>query len=244
MGLLSVVICHAAADDAFYQAFVAGLERANVVVIHAAYGASGPYSHPWEEAELRAAPVLIVLLSRAALASPRVRSETRRFVELQADDLSRLVLPVVIEPIEPEAIWPFLQPYRRVEGLAGARLSAEALVRGALRALGIYIAPYETLVPDAVEEEWQPDDLPIAVAPHAGEDDIQYASGASPHDARSAQGEAAPESARRRWLVLAGVLLLLVMLLIVVGSGLLRHAASGRPAVTPTSQATATVQGK
>src|SRR5262245_41667953 len=192
MGLLSVVICHAAADDAFYHAYVAGLKQANVEVIGVDYGVSGLHARPLEEAELQAAPVFVVLLSPAALSSPRVRSETRRYIELQADDLARMVLPVVIEPIEPDAIWPFLQPYRRAAGMAGAHLSAEALVRGTLRALGTYVDPYETLVPESLEEERQLNVLSSAA--HSGEHGVQeLAPDMSGRDAFMGQGIEEPK---------------------------------------------------
>lgn len=142
MAALTVFISHAPHDLAFRQMLTRALQ---------ASGATVWFDDPQErsvstlptslELELQESRVHIVLLSPAALASAQVRNEARRYHELHAQDPHRLILPVLVEPVAYDAIWPFLQRLRPVEAPPAAHATqghaAITLILGVLSALGL-----------------------------------------------------------------------------------------------------------
>src|SRR5262249_15275972 len=78
----------------------------------------------------------IVLLSRVALASARMRDETQRYIELATGDRSRLVLPVAVEPIDRAKILPCLRPYPLIASPPGEGWPSDMMVRRVLHELG------------------------------------------------------------------------------------------------------------
>src|SRR2546423_1322644 len=62
--------------------------------------------------------VFIVLLAEEALASERVRNECSHAFDLQRRFPSRIILPIVIAPLKPNAFedLPYLARFKRIEG--------------------------------------------------------------------------------------------------------------------------------
>lgn len=66
--------------------------------------------------EIAGRPVFIVVVSPAALASEWVDSECRWAHARVLGDKSRLLLPVMLDPVEPNALWGYVAERLRIEG--------------------------------------------------------------------------------------------------------------------------------
>lgn len=87
------------------------------------------------ERELRACPIFVVILSPAALASDWVRDESSWAYILQWREPHRVILPVLAQPVDANAIWLFLQGFKRIEAPGGLPLTAAEAGRQTLRAI-------------------------------------------------------------------------------------------------------------
>src|SRR5690348_5906747 len=87
------------------------------------------------ERELRACPIFVVILSPAALASDWVRDESSWAYILQRREPHRVILPVLAQPVDANAIWLFLQGFKRIEAPGGLPLTAAEAGRQTLRAI-------------------------------------------------------------------------------------------------------------
>lgn len=100
-----VYILFAAGDARFCLALAARLRSLGVMVAHERYANEQMSVQVVNlEQEFRLATTYIVLVSRAALASPRLRNELRRAYEAQREAPRRRILPVVIEPLPRDAV--------------------------------------------------------------------------------------------------------------------------------------------
>jgi hypothetical protein len=127
----SVYISHVPADEGFCQALLLALVDAGLDARAESFGPDPARAEHVPYA--RECAVFIPLLSRAALASPRARYEAHRFYNTYRDDPTRLMLPVLLEPLNPDEIWPFLQESQRIEGPPGEPWLPEALIEGVVR---------------------------------------------------------------------------------------------------------------
>jgi hypothetical protein len=110
-----IFVSHSHEDDAFCRALVAGLRQAGADVWYDEHNLGSGQLLDTVERELRERPVFVLVLSPAALQSPWVRDETKwAFTRLRRDP-SRILLPVLARTVEEDAIWLFLQDFKRVE---------------------------------------------------------------------------------------------------------------------------------
>jgi hypothetical protein len=130
---VSLFVSHAPADDAFAQALTQTLIDAGIDAHAETFGPDQQSPRAEHEIILRDCSIFIPVLSRAAISSPRARSEARHFYDVYHDDLARFMLPVLVEPLELEEIWPFLQEYQRIEGPPDEKWSSDALIAGVLQ---------------------------------------------------------------------------------------------------------------
>jgi len=170
MAQRAIFICHARTEARLCQQLAEMLEAAGVSVAYdtydplppanvASHGTSPPSATL--EQDLRAAHAFLVLLSKDALASARIRSEAHRYHYLHAQDPSRMIIPIVVGEVDSAAIWWFLLAYPRVEvaqvpGEQTAQFAALSI--GVLSALGLPVparlfmtgaAPFGQVAPPA-----------------------------------------------------------------------------------------------
>jgi TIR domain len=130
---ITLFVSHAPADDAFAQALTQALVEAGVHARAETFGPDQQSLRDEHEIILRDCAIFIPVLSHAALSSPRTRSEARHYHETYHGVFGRFMLPVLIEPLELDEIWPFLQEYQRIEGPPEEKWSSEALIAGVLQ---------------------------------------------------------------------------------------------------------------
>jgi hypothetical protein len=130
---VTLFVSHAPADDAFAQALTQALVEAGVDARAETFGPEQQTSRDEREIIVRDCMIFIPVLSRAALSSPRARAEARHFYDIYHDEFGRFILPVLVEPLELEEIWPFLQEYQRIEGPPEEAWSPDALIAGVLQ---------------------------------------------------------------------------------------------------------------
>src|SRR5258706_13565834 len=115
MSAARIFISHSHKDSTFCRALVSTLRNANADVWYDEHNISyGPLT-PAIQGELGARSIFILVLSPEALESQWVENETRWFYELFLNGKTRIILPVLVKPIDEEMIWPFLKDFRRIE---------------------------------------------------------------------------------------------------------------------------------
>jgi TIR domain len=129
----SLFVSHAPADDAFAQALTQALIEAGVDAHAETFGPDQQTPRDEHDIILRDCAIFLPVLSRAALSSPRARSEARHFYDTYHDEFGRFILPVLVEPLELDDLWPFLHEYQRIEGPPDDEWSSDALIAGVLQ---------------------------------------------------------------------------------------------------------------
>jgi hypothetical protein len=130
---VTLFVSHAPADDAFAHALTQALVEAGVDARAETFGPEQQTSRDEHEIIVRDCMIFLPVLSRAALSSPRVWAEARRYYDSYRDTFGRFILPVLVEPLALEEIWPFLQEYQRIEGPPDEEWSPDALIAGVLQ---------------------------------------------------------------------------------------------------------------
>ena len=136
---VTLFVSHAPADDAFAQALTQALIEAGVDARAETFGPDQQTPRDEHEIILRDCAIFLPVLSRAALSSPRARAAARHFFDAYHDEFGRFILPVLIEPLDLEELWPFLREYQRIEGPPGEEWSSEALISGVLQWMTLVI---------------------------------------------------------------------------------------------------------
>jgi hypothetical protein len=93
------------------------LAETGAIVVYGADTSPTPEALDDLERAALAADAYVVLLSRASIASPRIRAVTRKYHEQRQTDPLRIILPVALEPFPPDQLWPFLFEYPRIEAI-------------------------------------------------------------------------------------------------------------------------------
>src|SRR5215510_8020335 len=137
MAQLRVFVCHSRVDQPACDALVKELRGAGADVWYEDDHLDTGRAMEAIERELQARPVFLVLLSPAALSSDRVQEESSLADRLAKRDPSRLILPVLVTPLDQGAIWPWLQGYQRVEAAGGTPFSEDERIRETLRSLAL-----------------------------------------------------------------------------------------------------------
>jgi DNA-binding YbaB/EbfC family protein len=115
------------------------------------------------ERELRARPVFVVILSPAALASKWVSDESSWAYQLYKSDPTRIILPVLVEPVKEDEIWLWLRDFRRIETSGLTPFPEDERIRRTLRVL--------RLTPAAEPEESMDELLPHSAEAVLGDPD-------------------------------------------------------------------------
>jgi hypothetical protein len=135
----SIFIAHAPADDQLVQELTRLLAETGITVVYGADTSPTPEAQNDLERVALAADAYIALLSRASIASPRIRAVTRKYHELHQTDPRRTLLPVSIEPFPPGQLWPFLLDYPRIEAIPRTinEVGEQTVVAPQILALGL-----------------------------------------------------------------------------------------------------------
>jgi Flp pilus assembly protein TadD len=142
---LPIFVSHSHEDSAFCHALVQALRDAGADVWYDEHDMGSGRLGPTIEQELRKRPVFVVILSPAALHSPRVEDETRWAYGLWRKDARRILLPVTVATLQEADIWRFLRRFRRVEPSGLQPFPPKEAVLRTLRTLALIpIAPHST----------------------------------------------------------------------------------------------------
>ncbi len=117
MASYSIFIAHAPADARLAEELTRLLAETGAIVVYGADTSPTPEALDDLERAALAADAYVVLLSRASIASPRIRAVTRKYHEQRQTDPLRIILPVALEPFPPDQLWPFLLEYPRIEAI-------------------------------------------------------------------------------------------------------------------------------
>ncbi len=113
----SIFIAHAPADARLAEDLTQLLAETGAIVVYGADTSPTPEALDDLERAALAADAYVVLLSRASIASPRIRAVTRKYHEQRQTDPLRILLPVALEPFPPHQLWPFMLEYPRIEAI-------------------------------------------------------------------------------------------------------------------------------
>lgn len=140
MAALSVFLSAAAEDAAFAERL-----RQAIIAAGGAIVSEPPSAVPRtdvvplsdrELATLRGARAFVTVLTPTAFASARMRDEAQHAAEAPRDG-KRILVPVHLDPIAPEAAWPALRGVSPVTGPYGEPRLQEILIAETLRRLGL-----------------------------------------------------------------------------------------------------------
>ncbi len=149
---MRIFVSHAPEDDKFCRALVAALRMGGADVwFHEWHGPVDEQLRPAFELELRARPVLVVVLSPAALASERVRTECMWAYTSFRTDPTRVILPVLAQPIDGNAVWLFLEGFNRLGASDTQPYTAIQAIQRTLHALCLTPHPQQAALDTA---EW------------------------------------------------------------------------------------------
>ena len=151
MTQLRIFVSHSRVDHAVCDALVKALREAGADVWYEDGHLDTGRDMEEIERELQASPVFLVLLLPAAVSSDKVKEESSLADRLAKRDPSRLILPVLVTPLDPGVIWPWLQHYQRVEAADGTPFYEDERIRKTLSSLA--------LTPGGPEANQSPSDL-------------------------------------------------------------------------------------
>src|SRR5262245_24984266 len=158
MATVEIFISLSHEDNAFCQQLVDALSQAGADVWYDEHSMEAGRVMQVVERELRHRPVFIVILSPSALKSSWVHDEcTWAYARLRRDP-TRIILPIVAAPFDEDALWLFLQEFRRIEARGTAPLSPEEAIRRTLHALALAL-PGEAPVTVHMESGDRAEDL-------------------------------------------------------------------------------------
>jgi hypothetical protein len=138
----SIFIAHAPADTRLAAELTRLLAETGAIVVYGAESSPTPEALDDLERAALAADAYMALLSRASIASPRIRSVTRKYHEQRQTDPRRILLPVVLEPFPPEQQWPFLLDHPRIEAIPRTinEVSEQGTIKAEALALAVMLA--------------------------------------------------------------------------------------------------------
>jgi tetratricopeptide (TPR) repeat protein len=139
MVTMQVFLSHSSADKDVAERVVTALRRAGADVWFDEHNLGATQLLDEIQRQLRARPVFIVLLSKAAFASDWVKRECKWAFNIQLRDPSHIILPVVIAPIDPDAFddMLYLEDFKRVEGPNHTVYAEAEMIERTLRLLAL-----------------------------------------------------------------------------------------------------------
>ncbi len=139
MATIQVFLSHSSADKDVAERVVVALRGAGADVWFDEHNLGATQLLDEIQRQLRARPVFVVLLSKAAFASDWVKRECKWAFNIQLRDPSHIILPVVISPIDPNAFddMLFLEDFKRVEGPHNTPYPEAEMLERTLRLLAL-----------------------------------------------------------------------------------------------------------
>ena len=137
MSVMRIFVSHSHADNDFTFELYRALDKAGADVWWDSAKLGQGRIRETIDREMRSRKVFIVVLSPAALESKWVIREINAALDLQDDDDSRVILPIVAETITPSMIPAFLLSIFRIEGHNATALPHEESIRKTLTRLGL-----------------------------------------------------------------------------------------------------------
>lgn len=135
--VMRIFVRHNHEDDGFCRELTSAMRHVGTDVWYDEHNMGAGSLLDTIELELRARPVFVVILSPPALASAWVRDECKwAFLRLRQDP-RRLILPVLAAPVEKDAIWLFLQDFKRIEKPNGHPYPGPEAIQRTLHALAL-----------------------------------------------------------------------------------------------------------
>jgi tetratricopeptide (TPR) repeat protein len=134
---LEIFVSHSHHDDAFARDLVGALRAAGANVWYDEDNLEAGRLMQIVEVELRRRPVFLVVLTPAALASQWVFDECTWAYNRLRRDPTRIILPVLAATVDEDAIWLFLQDFKRVETPGVTPFPAPEAIQRTLRALAL-----------------------------------------------------------------------------------------------------------
>jgi tetratricopeptide (TPR) repeat protein len=152
-----IFVSHSHADNAWTRPFVEALRQAGADVWYDEHNLGYGVLDDEIERELRARPIFLVVLSPAAVARPFVRREMAAAINLQDQDPTRIILPVMADKAEVPLLW---RAYRRISGPDDAGLAPSEAAGRVVHALALVpaeaaSAPIPPAVSETAEAAWE-----------------------------------------------------------------------------------------
>jgi len=135
--VMSIFVSHSHQDDASCHRLVKALRAAGANVWYDEHNLDSGRLMDVIDRELRQRPVFVVMLSPAALTSSWVKDECSWAYRLARQDPDRLILPVLVGPLDERDIWVWLQDFKRIEAPGGQSFPEDERIRRTLRALAL-----------------------------------------------------------------------------------------------------------
>jgi hypothetical protein len=173
----AIFIAHAPVDARIAEDLTLLLAETGATVCYGADTSPTPEAQEEVEQVALAASAYVALLSPASIASPRLRALTRKYHDVRQSDPQRILL-VLIAPLSPDQLWPFLLDYERIDAVprpvneTGERMAIapQILALGVLHGLHLPITARmrrNTMIPAEPPERLRRPSRPIS-APHMG----------------------------------------------------------------------------
>lgn len=144
MAKLTVFVSAAPADAAFTARLLQAIVDNKGEVVSSPPLAPSPASPPESAAlpqrdlnSLAGAQAFVSVLTPAALADGRTQAEAQRYVATDAGKSKHIVVPVQLDPLPPNAVWPALQGVPPVTGPYGKPELQDVLIAETLKRLGL-----------------------------------------------------------------------------------------------------------
>jgi tetratricopeptide (TPR) repeat protein len=143
---MRIFVSHSHKDDDACHALVDALRGAGADVWYDEHNMGSGKLMEVIDRELRARPVFLMILSPAALASEWVRDESAWAYRLYKRDPKRIILPVLVEVVNEDEIWLWMQDFRRIETSGVTPFPENERIRLTLRVLTLTPAGEQAVV--------------------------------------------------------------------------------------------------
>lgn len=137
MAQLKIFLCHSSADRQVAVQIVTALRHAGADVWYDEHNLGAGQLLGEIQRELSSRPVVLLLISKAALASKWVRREMEWAYNLYSRDPIRVILPIIVEKVAPHDFdqWLFIEDFRRIAGPGDQPLPVREIIERTTRLL-------------------------------------------------------------------------------------------------------------
>ncbi|WIG58884.1 MAG: hypothetical protein OJF49_001631 [Ktedonobacterales bacterium] len=166
MSASRIFISHSHADNNFARKLADELRAAGADVWYDEHNlSSGDFLNNISR-ELRDRSVVVVVLSKSALASQWVNTDLDSALALHLREPGRIIVPIVAEPLAPETLPPLLASFKRIAAPGDQPYSPEEAARHLLDTLGLkpLASTASTIAEEAEDAEMDEEDHSWQVA--------------------------------------------------------------------------------